>query len=870
MQYGSIDLGGADWQMKGFLGEDWRLRRSYAADTRDRRLWLPARVPGSVMDDLWHAGEIPNPYFERNSRFAEWAPQRAWVFRKRFTIPEDLRDRRVWLCFDGVDYAAEFYLNGELLGSHLGMFTPVHFEVGDRLVYGGENLVSVAIQPAPDEQSQVGLTSWVRTHKTRMNYGWDFCPRLPHQGIWQGVRLEYGGEVKIAGVWVRPRLSEDFGRAEIEVEVKFDSSLTPYPSPTWVLCNPGGRGEKSRGVIEVEIRRDGEGKVLARGSVPLAVNAPQARIVLGIDSPALWWPNGYGEQALYRAEVRVEVAGEVSDTRVMTFGIRRAEMAANEGCPDGALAYTLVVNGKRIFIQGWNWTPLDVFYGVERPEKLERLLSLAVRANVNLLRVWGGGLIEKEAFYEQCDRLGIFVWQEFIQSSSGVDNIPSADPEFVTMMEREAREIVPQRRNHPSLLVWCGGNELMSPPDVPLDESHPVIARIQAVVNELDPDRSWLPTTPSGPCFGNSLAAISAGPERLHDVHGPWEYQGLAGQMALYNQGACLLHSEFGVEGITNQKALDALISEEHQWPVSLTNPVWQHLGAWWLKEAALVEAFGDLANVRETQRAAQMLQYEGLRYAVEADRRREPRCSGTLPWQFNEPYPMAASTSAVDYFAQPKPAYYAVAQAYEPVHVSARFERHVLAGAEYFNAGVWVSNGTLDAIRGGTVCARVVGANGQVYAAERWTFETLANGCREMGSIALDRQSCMEPLFFLDLTITGGNRSVLSTNRYLFSWTEDFRPLRQAAPAQVQASLQRDGRRWSVRVENISDTSAFYLWLEDERPAGSPGFVSLNHNYFCILPGEQRTIKALWDDVVPAERVIRLAGWNTNVVHLR
>jgi beta-mannosidase len=848
---GWIDLNGSDWQMKGYLGEDWRLRRAAHPETRDRRLWLSASVPGSVMHDLWQAGEIPNPYFERNSRFAEWAPQRTWVYRKHFAAPEALRGSRVWLCFDGVDYAAEFYLNGELLGAHTGMFTPARFEVGERLVFGEENWVAVAIQPAPQEESQVGLTSRVRTHKTRMNYGWDFCPRLVHQGIWQAVRLEYSGPVRIADCFVRPRLSDDFTRAEIDVQVALD------------LCGPAAPQ------VEIAIRRPGDAHVctLARAN-PVE---SQTKATLELDSPDLWWPNGYGDQPLYEAEITVRTGdGETSDRRVVTFGVRSAGLVPNAGGSPDALPYTLVVNGRRIFIKGWNWTPLDAFYGVERPEKLERLLTLAVRANVNLLRVWGGGLIEKEAFYQACDRLGIFVWQEFIQSSSGVDNTPSDDTEFVAMMVAEAEQIVPLRRNHPSLLLWCGGNELMAAPDVPLDDRHTVLAGIKSVVNALDPDRAWLPTTPSGPGFSNSLASLAKGPERLHDVHGPWEHQGLAGQMDLYNRGACLLHSEFGVEGITNLKALDSAIAPEHQWPVSLANPVWQHLGAWWLKEATLKDAFGELANVPEVVKAAQFLQYDGLRYAVEADRRREPRCSGTLPWQFNEPFPMAASTSAVDYFAQPKPAYYGVAQAYEPVHVSASFERQALDGCQEFSAEIWVSNSKAEALSQAVLTARIVGASGREYHCVRLPFEIGADASQKIAAVQLDRGGFAETLFFLDLGLANEADRPLSKNRYLFSWLENLIPLREAAPAQVEASLLRDGRRWSIRVENRSPETAFYLWIEDDRPAADRGFVYLNRNYFCLLPGERCLIKALWEDVVPVERRLLLAGWNTNVVHLQ
>jgi beta-mannosidase len=206
-------------------------------------------------------------------------------------------------------------------------------------------------------------------------------------------------------------------------------------------------------------------------------------------------------------------------------------------------------------------------YSVPQPAKLERLLTLAKRANVNLLRVWGGGLIEKESFYDQCDRLGIMVWQEFIQSSSGIDNNPSSSEDYVRMVTEAAGQIVPRKRNHPSLVIWCGGNELSNECGLPLDDTHPVLIALKTIVKRFDPDRLWLPTSPSGPVFSNSLEVIAKDPSSLHDVHGPWEYQGATKQSELYNLGASLFHSEFGVEGITNLRTLNATLSKDHQWP---------------------------------------------------------------------------------------------------------------------------------------------------------------------------------------------------------------------------------------------------------------------------------------------------------------
>ncbi len=736
-----ISLGGPGWQFKGYLGEDWLLRRAFDPQTRDRLGWLPAVVPGSVMNDLWEQGEIPNPYFERNSRLAEWVPERCWVYKRSFLADSTLRGKRVELRFEGVDYTAWFYLNGELLGCHTGMFAPVVFEVGDRLRFGEENWVAVAIEPAPREQPQVGRTSLVRTHKTRMNYGWDFCPRLVHQGIWQDVRLRVTGPARLEDVWIRPQLAPDLEKAEILVIAQVS-----VPEAAAVR-------------VEVDLKLDG--RIAAQSSMDLGLPGGQSehRLTLEVNSPALWWPNGYGPQPLYEADVRVYGASsentDLSDRRTIPFGIRKIDFRPNEGASPAARPYTLWVNGRRTYIKGWNWVPVDVLYGVDRPDRHERLLELARRAGVNLLRVWGGGLIETEAFYRLCDRHGILVWQEFIQSSSGMDNCPADDPEFVDWMEAEARQIVPLRRNHPSLAIWCGGNELQAGPDQPLDETHPLLARLGSVVRALDPDRHWLPTSPTGPCFSNSLANIERDPGRLHDVHGPWEHQGLAGHPDLYNRGCSLLHSEFGVEGITNRRTLDAIISPERQWPASLSNPVWFHLGAWWVKERDWQAIFGEVGDLDTLVRAIQFSQADGLRYAVEADRRRKYRNSGTLPWQFNESYPMAACTSAVDYFTRPKPAYYAVAHAYEPVHVSAKYARQAWAGESHFEAEIWCSNSLRADIDHLELTARLRDGTGRSYSPLRQAVQVRADASQRLALYRCPLEGLEGEIFFLDLDLT-------------------------------------------------------------------------------------------------------------------
>ena len=706
----------------------------------------------------------------------------------------------------------------------------------------------------------------VRTHKARMNYWWDFCPRMVHQGIWEPVILKVCGPAVLEDVFVRPVLSENLDQTSVRVE--------------WRVSSAQAAGAD----LDVILRLGQE--IVAREHLRCTLPAGQSIQVLqlNIAQPELWWPNGYGRQPLYTAEVSLHTlgAGEsaLSGERQLNFGIRQVRFVPNEGAPSDALPYTLEVNRQRIYVNGWNWVPMDAYYGVERPQKLNRLLALAQAAHVNLLRVWGGGLIEKDAFYGLCDQLGILVWQEFIQSSSGIDNTPPGDPEFIGQMVAEARQIIPGRRNHPSLAIWCGGNELTDPDGRPSDDRQPLLAALHQVVSELDPDRTWLPTSASGPVAGNSLQEIEKDPTRLHDVHGPWEYQGLEQHYTLYNRGASLYHSEFGVEGLTNLSALNAVIAPEHQLPLDLNNPAWFHVGAWWLKTDMWRSVFGEFKEIRQAVRGTQFLQFEGLRYALEANRRRWPHNSGSSPWQFNEPFPMGACTSAVDYFGDPKPAYAGVRSAYEPLHLSARYATLAWAGRTDFEAELWTHHNGAGQPAAGQLSWQLAGLNGQVFQEGSLAVSVPANQSVYLAQVRCPLAQISGPLFFLTLALRDQNSGETVQNRYLFSATENLAPVLELPPAELSVHVEKEESRWLVSIRNIGPSAAMYLWLSAELDPATVNSAYFSQNYISLLPGkpgtdpegsdaEEVAIIVIWKNQPEAARALRLEGWNVPEMRL-
>ncbi len=478
-----------------------------------------------------------------------------------------------------------------------------------------------------------------------MGYGWDFAPRLVRLGILGPVTLRETGPARLYDLWVRTTPDLDSAQATVDLAVTVDG---PPDALVDLVSRRGGR-------------------VLARAAATAGPGGlAWARLTL--PRPALWWPNGQGDQPLYEATA---TCADGSDAVAATFGIRTLRWAVRPGAPDDEWPLTLEVNGRPIFQRGWNWVPADSMGGPRADRRARRLLASAQAAGANMLRCWGGGDPETPAFYAACDRLGLLVWQEFPLSSAGISNTPPADPAYLARIASYAPAVIAARRNHPSLVLWGGGNELTTPDGVPLALDHPYAATLAAAVATHDPDRAFRPSSPLGPIFD---ADPDKGP--LWDVHGPWDYSRRQPGPQYWRVNAITpaLHSEFGLPGAASLAGRPRYLSRRYQ-AAGPDNPaVRHHGGAWWSHDTTLAAVFGPTADLAVAVAASQWLQAEGLRYYVEETRRRWPRSAGIFPWQLDEPWPNVVCTSAVEYDGTPKPAYFAVAGAYRPVVASARY----------------------------------------------------------------------------------------------------------------------------------------------------------------------------------------------------
>lgn len=828
-----ILLNDLKWEVKGYWpwvplkGTSMELGQELMGVTD----WMPATVPGGVHYDLYRQGWISNPYEELNSLSCEWVENRWWVYRTTLKRPE-LKATRVELVFQGLDYEAAVYADNVLLGEHKGMFEPAVFDVTDLLSERESLEISVLLKQAPDEMGQIGKTSATFTQKSRFNYKWDFSTRLVNVGIWDDVVLRVHRDCSWEDLSITTDAELGVNGEQVSGRISIQASIKQMASP-----------EHARAMTASITCSDPEGnQLVVQTSSVLAGEVLNAE--LDIPEPQLWYPNGYGEQPLYSLELKLlDEEDMVLDTRRLQTGIRKLDYILNEGSPDNALPYTVVINGRKIYIKGVNMTPLDHLYGNVTIEQYQQMIYLMKAAHINLVRVWGGGIIEKKAFYDLCDVNGIMVWQEFIQSSSGIDNIPSQQPEFLELLHKTACTALCDKRNHVSLTVWSGGNELMSEPNKPSDLNDTNLAMLKSLVEQYDPQRLFLPTSASGP-----VEYITESKGQGHDVHGYWKYMGNPYHYELYGSNDNLLHSEFGVDGLSSLKSLEKFLNAANQQPVSMEkSAIWRHHGEWWDTLSREEEMFGSMNDLKQFSACSQWMQAEGIRFVLEANRRRKFRNSGSIVWQFNEPWPNVSCTNLVDYYGETKMAYHWVKQAFRPQHASLDYRNLMLTPGTRFQGNVFVHSGDGGKVK---VDAEVLDAAGRVL--HRQTFEAEGDKDRAVcvGELNFNVPEHEKLLYFVRLSFRNVEEE-LQHNLYVFSTAKKhlYAPAFDLTGGNLQvrqeslwqsADVGEKSRQANFTLHNTGSEVLLHVHAEEK---GNRHWMEANEQFFSLFPGEKRTI---------------------------
>ncbi|NRQ36709.1 glycoside hydrolase family 2 protein [Nonomuraea sp. NN258] len=612
------------------LATGWTVRPDSPSPLPDGTV-VEARVPGCVHTDLLAAGLVPDPFLDDNERKLAWAGRTDWLYRTELPALDDAYERTD-LVFDGLDTVAEIRLGDRLLGRTRNMHRSYRFDVT-----GASGPLSVRFTSAYTEaesvRKEVGDRPTTYTEpfnfvrKMASSFGWDWGPTLVTAGLWRPVRLERWNVARLARVRPLVTVHDGDGRVELRLDL-----------------------ERAAGDVPLEVRvRVGDAVAAA------TVEGDQAVVVVPVPRPRLWWPRGYGEQPLYDCVVTLSAGGHELDRWERRIGFRTIEL--DTAADAHGSAFTLVVNGEPIFARGVNWIPDDVFPSRVTPERYRRRLAQAAAANVDLVRVWGGGIYEDEAFYDACDELGLLVWQDFLFACGAY----SEEEPLRGEIDAEARENVARLMPHPSLAVWNGNNEnLWGFRDWGWEEKLAgaswgegyYLGLLPRIVADTDPTRPYWPGSPWSGSWRRHPNDPAHGTTHSWTVWNERDY-------ADYLLDVPRFVAEFGWQAPPAWATLERALSdrrhlEHHQKAAD---------GAGKLARG-LARHFGPPDSFADWHHLTQVVQARAIAAGIEHWRAHWPVCAGTIVWQLNDCWPVI-SWSAIDGDARLKPLYFELRRVY-------------------------------------------------------------------------------------------------------------------------------------------------------------------------------------------------------------
>lgn len=608
--------------------------------------FFPVTVPGSIQLD--YAKHHGFPDVNRMDTCERFKPleNTPWLYKTEVQCKAK-DSERVFFVTEGIEYEYDVILNGKKLYHHEGMFSCTEADITDELKNG--NILEVYIYPHPKRAGAAECRDQAdQSVKPAVEYGWDWNPRLLVSGLWEDTYIETRSSETIRSVSHEYTLSNDLKKACVCFDVDCDSETT------------------------VELY-DMDGKAVYSG----------ADKSFTLENVKLWWCNGQGVPYLYTYKVK-----SASDEKTGKIGFKRITLEMN-----GPNAWklpcfpksrsnppiTICLNGRNIFAKGSNWVNPELFMGNITRQTYEAPVRLAKEANMNIFRCWGGAIIDKEPFFELCDELGIMVWQEFPLACNNY----KGTKEYLAVLEQEATAIIKRVRQHASLVLWCGGNELFNSWSGMTDQSL-ALRLLNKLCYEYSRDIPFLMTSPvMGMAHGNYV---------FYD--GTSIYEQMQGS-------SCTAYTEFGSPSITERKHLEKIFTPEELSSIPTPgNKVWtlhHAFGAWgdsrWFCADIIEKYFGKQETLDDYIAYSHWLQCEGYKSIFEEARRQKPECSMAINWCYNEPWITAAGNSLLTYPAEPKPTYYAVKNSLSAVIPSARIKKLDYVGGETLTAEIWLLN---------------------------------------------------------------------------------------------------------------------------------------------------------------------------------
>ena len=649
------------------------LKNNFQISISGQDAWYPMTVPGSAMDTFCREGILPDPYYGMNEY--KWTEfwRNDFDIRSTFSMSaEEISRDQILLTFYGIDTIADIFLNGEKLGHTENMHRTWVYSVKD-IVKAGENLLEIHIASPvnfieaykPEKGREIHLTNTGATpgsqyiRKAHSMFGWDWGPKLPDAGLFRGIELCCFDTARLGESLIR----QEHAAGEVILHIESETEKT---------------GESAFDELQFLYElRDPSGSLIYTGTDS----------DIKITNPSLWWPNGYGEQPLYKLTIQLKAGENVLDTKEYRIGLRTVTVSREDD--QWGQEFAIMVNGVKIFARGADYIPDDCFYSRITREILERDVKACVFANFNCLRVWGGGYYPSDEFYDLCDQYGILLWQDLMYAC----NIYDLTPDFAENIVIEAKDNILRFRNHACLGLICGNNELECAwtdwkdaqghaPSLKRDYLFQFEFLLADVVKKNAPDAFYWSSSPSsGGSFDNPCD------ENRGDCH-YWDVWHGQKPFSEYMNHYFRFCSEFGFQSLPSIKTVESFteekdrnlfsrVMESHQKNPAANGKILYYLS----------ETFRYPKNLESLIFLSQILQGYAMKEATEHWRRNRGRCMGSIYWQFNDNWPVA-SWSSMDYYGR-----------YKALHYMAKGFCDNVAGSiekKETHMGFWISNETL------------------------------------------------------------------------------------------------------------------------------------------------------------------------------
>lgn len=640
--------------------------------------FYPSTVPGAPQLDIMVAEKYKQPiWYADNVKQFLWMEKTFFTYKVSFKKPVLKQGQTFNFHSKGIDYEFVISLNGKKIWEQEGMFRYVNLDLTAKLKDVNEFTITVLppkMAGSDRPKDELNVNGFFRDNartsvKPPMSYGWDWHPRLISRGIWDETYFEVKNEAYLNYTEVKYNLDSTMKNADLSVEI--DGKNLKDATYLWTLKNPSGAVVSSQ-----------NGKLLQDNFT----------FTEKLKNVSLWWPNGYGNPDLYTSIIEIKSSdGTLIGAQNKKVGFKRSRMVMGEGTWTEPTIFpksrsvspaTLEINGKVIFAKGSNWVPNELFPGIQNRENYEPYVKWAKEANFNILRSWGGQVINKESFFDLCDEHGLLVWQEFPLTGTNYPN----DENFLNVLKLESDAIIKRVRQHACLAFWSGGNELFNEWSGMTEQSF-AMRLLNSQCYLLDRNIPFIYTSP--------LEGMGHG----HYVFWDKNNGGEVFQWMPKGKNKYTAYPEFGVPSVANVEELKKFIPTNELFPPKPGTSWETHhaFGVWginrWIELPFLEEYFGKMNSIEELVTYSQLAQSEGYKCIFEEARRQKPYCGMAVNWCFQEPWPCAANNSLITWPGKKKPSFDAVKQACRPTLASARFQKFRYDPGEIFACEVFMLN---------------------------------------------------------------------------------------------------------------------------------------------------------------------------------